>query len=63
MRLILVQGGTTLYKPYRYVPSQRVRFRNAVSGLKSVIGVARRLWPFWSGMGYRGFEEITGRSI
>ena len=44
-------GGTSLYKPYRYVPPQRVWFWG-LFGLKT-------LCPFWSGIGY-GFEGTTG---
>ena len=40
-------GGTPLYKPYRYVPPQRVGFLRRF-GLKKL----SRFCPFWSGIGY-----------
>ena len=40
-------GGSPLYKPYRYVPPQRVRFMD-LFGLKN----GYKLCPFWSGSGF-----------
>ena len=49
------EGGTPLYKPYRYVPPHRVGFLRRF-GLKT--GIIYTL-PIWSGMGY-GFRGNYG---
>ena len=52
------RGGTPLYKPYRYVPPQRVgSLCHAVS-----VWQQYRFWSFWSEIGC-GFEETTEVSV
>ena len=50
-------GGTPLYKPYRYVPPQRVRFLHLI-GLKTGIDFA--LFGLESGPGGGRYFLITG---
>ena len=58
--------GTLLYKPYRYVPPQRVWL---FSPFDLITGVGRGviLCPFWSGIGFNSQEvphpreQVTGR--
>ena len=45
-------GGTPLYEPYTYLPSQRV-------GFMGLFGALKTLCPFWFGIGY-GFRGNYG---